>query len=179
MAPGSLRGAGAASGGAALYCRLWNPGVSRASSGRAAGAVPITRDLGIKGDEGPLKAADPTDLWESGTCPLRARQHVTRWVIPEARPLVETLYLQALSWTTLLGPGEAGTRAEEEPAPPPALQGKALWLQKCSQDGPRGTRAVLSLPGSFTLQHSPGACRVNQKRRPESKASPTLGAEAA
>lgn len=57
-------------------------------------------DLGIKGSEEPLKAADPADLWESGTCPLRARQPVTCWVIAEARPLMEALCFQTFPETS-------------------------------------------------------------------------------
>lgn len=75
--------------------------------------------LSIKGGEGPLKAADPADLWESGTCPLRARQPVTCWVITEARPLMEALCFQAF-----LGKSTARTRVEV------ALQQGVEWRWK-------------------------------------------------
>lgn len=62
------------SGGAALQTvEFWeiprHPWV-----GGASGLVLTTWASGVKWDKGPLKAADPTDLWECGTCLLRVGQ---------------------------------------------------------------------------------------------------------
>lgn len=120
------------------------------SLGRATGVVLGTWDLGVKGDEGPLRLQIlQNDLWESGTCLWRARQGVTCRVTSRPGlswgPFVSMppVYRQALP-----GPGGAAIWVS------PKAWGGPLWLQKYSwkivTHGPR--KPELSR-GSFALQH--------------------------